>query len=101
MRTLFKAIVYKVGGGQCNKDTSSPISLESVILPGSHNKIKVTQNIFMNNFCFYCFLVFLIFTEIYPVCNLFWITPRTYGTPERENPGEYEYGQYSFCRVYV
>jgi hypothetical protein len=58
MRTLFKAIVYKVGGGQCNKGISSPNSLESVILPGSHNKIKVTQNIFMNNFCFSLFLVF-------------------------------------------
>jgi hypothetical protein len=64
-----------VGGGQCNKDTSSPNSLESVIVPGSHNKIKVTQNIFINNFCFYCFLVFLIFTEIDTVCNLFWIIP--------------------------
>jgi hypothetical protein len=40
------------------------------------------------------------FTEIYTVCNLFWITPRTYGTPERENPGEYEYGQYTLCAGY-
>jgi hypothetical protein len=47
MRTLFKAIVYKVGGGQCNKDTSSPDSLESVILPGSHNKIKNIYILFL------------------------------------------------------
>jgi hypothetical protein len=39
-------------------------------------KIKVAQNIFMSNFGFSRFLIFSLITELYELCNLFWIAPR-------------------------
>jgi hypothetical protein len=42
----------------------------------SNIKIKVAQNIFMNKFSIYSFLIFSFVTELNALSNLFWITPR-------------------------
>jgi hypothetical protein len=66
-----------VRGGQCLDVTLIIFYLQMSHFTKNFNKIKVAQNIFINNFCMYSFLIFSFVTELNALSNLFWITPRT------------------------